>query len=97
MVVGNALAGCPSSTSAWSARFERDYTFDGIYEFGLFYDDGARIWVDNDLVVNGFAPSTQHYESRELHGTHRVKVEYYNNAGNAIIQAWVVWPRLLTL
>jgi len=52
---------CPGAESAWSVRMERnDAWFDGgLYEFGLFYDDNARLYVDGQLTVDGWN-ATQH-------------------------------------
>lgn len=89
--------GCPSVEGSWSVRMERsDAWFDGgIYEFGLFYDDAARLYVDNMLVVDGWN-ATQHYESRNLtRGYHQLRLEYKNNAGHAIVQLWWRGPGAL--
>jgi hypothetical protein len=86
---GDAPAGgCPSDN--FSARFSRSIYFPGgDYTFGLGYDDGARIKVDGQTVVDGWAPSAQHYESRYLSsGYHNVEVEYYESAGDAYLTAF---------
>jgi hypothetical protein len=90
-------SGCPGTTSAWSVRMERnDAWFDGgTYEFGLFYDDNARLYVDNILAVDGWN-ATQHYESRNItRGNHQLRLEYKNNAGHAIVQLWWRGPGAL--
>lgn len=82
--------GCPDATSAWSVRMSRNdvYFQGGNYEFGLFYDDGARLYIDDQLTVDGWN-ATQHYESRNLsQGNHRLRLEYKNNAGHAIVELW---------
>jgi hypothetical protein len=89
-------SGCPNDN--WSVRFTRSdlYFPGGEYEFGLFYDDGARLYVDGDLVVNGWWPGTQHYESRTLSaGNHSVVIEFYDTLGDAILQAWWRGPGYL--
>ena len=50
-VVWLEARGDPGAGSAWSVRMENtNVWFDGgSYEFGLFYDDGARLYVDNVL------------------------------------------------
>ncbi|MGH2522939.1 MAG: glycoside hydrolase domain-containing protein, partial [Anaerolineales bacterium] len=83
-------AGCPGVEEAWSVRMVRhDAWFDGgTYEFGLFYDDAARLYVDGALVVDGWSDS-QHYGSRALSaGSHQLILEYKNNGGRAIAQLW---------
>jgi hypothetical protein len=90
-------SGCPGAESAWSVRMERNdaYFQGGNYEFGLFYDDAARLYVDGQLVVDGWN-TTQHYESRNLSsGNHQLRLEYKNNAGHAIVQLWWRGPGAL--
>jgi hypothetical protein len=93
----NPPSGCPGVESPWSVRMVRsDASFQGgTYEFGLFYDDGARLYVDGQLRVDGWN-ATQHYESQFLSpGNHEVKLEYKNNAGHAIVQLWWRGPGAL--
>ncbi|MBC7250101.1 MAG: pre-peptidase C-terminal domain-containing protein [Anaerolineae bacterium] len=79
---------CPSDN--FSVRFSKSVYFPGgDYTFALGYDDGARIKIDGQTVVDGWAPSAQHYESRNLSsGYHNVEVEYYENAGDAYLTAF---------
>lgn len=71
------------------------YFAGGTYEFGLFYDDAARLYVDGQLVVDGWN-ATQHYESRSIsQGNHQLRLEYKNNAGHAIVQMWWRGPGAL--
>ncbi|RLG20032.1 hypothetical protein DRN74_06085, partial [Candidatus Micrarchaeota archaeon] len=86
---GDAPAGgCPSDH--FSARFSCSVYFPGgDYTFALGYDDGARIKVDGQTVVDGWAPSAQHYETRNLSsGYHNIEVEYYENTGDAYLTAF---------
>ncbi len=78
----------------WSARFTKRINFQGgTYKFGLGYDDGARIKIDGTTVVDGWAPATQHYETRDITaGEHEVTVEFYDNAGWGLISAWWTGP-----
>ncbi len=89
-------SGCPNSSSAWSVRMERTVYFQGgTYEFGLFYDDGARLFIDNNLDVDGWN-ATQHYESHYVPpGNRTIRLEYKNNAGHAIVQMWWRGPGAL--
>jgi len=82
------VSGCPSEY--FSARFSRSIDFPGgDYTFALGYDDGARIKVDGVTVVDGWAPSAQHYETLNLSsGYHNVEVEYYENMGGAYLTAF---------
>jgi PKD repeat protein/murein DD-endopeptidase MepM/ murein hydrolase activator NlpD len=90
-------SGCPSYDSAWSVRMERSdaYFQGGRYDFGLFYDDGARLYVDDILRVDGWI-GTQHYEGVDISGGyHRLRLDYKNNAGHAIVQLWWQGPGAL--
>lgn len=90
-------SGCPNSDQAWSVRMIRSdaYFSGGNYEFGLFYDDNARLYVDGQLVVDGWN-TAQHYESKYLSaGNHELKLEYKNNIGHAIVQLWWRGPGAL--
>jgi hypothetical protein len=51
-------------------------------------DDGVRVWVDGDLVIDGWRDqsATTYRAERELSGQHAVVVEYYENGGQAVAQ-----------
>lgn len=61
------------------------------YRFCAMSDDGARIWVDDELVLdewhanNGVAYCGRYWAEA---GTHNVKVEYYEHGGDALIYVW---------
>jgi hypothetical protein len=61
------------------------------YRFCAMSDDGARIWVDNHLVLdewhpnNGVAYCGTYWATA---GGHNVRVEYYEDGGNALIYVW---------
>lgn len=74
----------------FSARWTRRFNFDaGDYTFISNSDDGVRVWVDNNLIID-------HWQEQALveyrstvslpSGAHDVKVEYFENAGGAIMQ-----------
>jgi len=61
------------------------------YRFCAMIDDGARIWVDGHRVLdewhptNGVAYCGEHWVAT---GNHQIKVEYYEEGGNALIYVW---------
>ena len=61
----------------------------GLYQFRAKADDGVRLWVDGDLVLDGWkdqAPTT-YQASRDLAmGEHQIRVEYYEKAGGAVLE-----------
>ena len=72
-------AGFP--TDGFSARWTRSLPFAaGTYDFFAHVDDGVRIWLDNNLIVDAWreqSPKT-HTGSQVLNeGTHLVRVEYF--------------------
>ncbi len=90
-------SGCPSAESAWSVRMENGSVpfTGGNYEFGLFYDDGAKVYLDGNVIVDGWN-ATQHYETHYVSpGNHSMRVDYKNNAGHAIVQLWWRGPGAL--
>jgi hypothetical protein len=79
----------------FSVRWRRSGWFDdGHYRFCATSDDGVRIWVDGDLVLdewhdsNGLSYCGTRYMTK---GAHQVHVEYYENQGYALIYVW--WER----
>lgn len=76
----------------WSARWISTQYFpsSGLYEFYAQVDDGVRIYVDNNLVVNdwfdhrGVSKGTITLAA----GPHTVKVEYYDFGREARITVW---------
>lgn len=86
---GNAPAGsCPSDN--FSARFTRNVNFSGgDYSFHLQHDDGARLFIDGQNVVNAWWDGEGgHDGARNLSGMHEVKIEYYDQGGFAGLEAW---------
>lgn len=73
----------------FSARFERILTLpNGFYEFSVQADDGVRVWIDGELVVDAWQlASGEVYEfGRELTGPTPMRVEYFEAGGQAGIR-----------
>jgi hypothetical protein len=67
------------------------YFHAGAYRFGLFVDDGVRLWVDGQLLVDEWQPARAEYHSTVVYldtGYHDVVVEYFEDAGEAEIRFW---------
>ena len=77
----------------FSARWTRyiDVT-PATYRFTVTSDDGIRIWIDNELVLDEWyehPPTTFTFDKYLGTGHHYFKVEYYENGGLAVAQlAW---------
>lgn len=91
---GSPAANVP--TDNFSARWTRAYDFEAAtYRFNLVVDDGARLWVDDRLVIDSWHDGGMRQESREYtlaRGWHSLRVEYYERAGDAGIRLW--WEKV---
>ena len=76
----------------FSLRIWRNVYFPGgSYEFQVFHDDGAKLYVDGNLIRDVWWDSHGWDGAwKDLsEGYHEVKVEYYENQGDAALQ--VIW------
>jgi hypothetical protein len=67
------------------------YFHAGCYRFGFFADDGVRLWVDGELLVDQWHDGRGEYHSPVTYlntGYHDVTIEYYENTGDAEIRFW---------
>ncbi len=93
---GAPAAGMPADN--FSARWTRTSAFDaGLHRFHLVVDDGARAWIDDQLIVDHWhdgpvRETTADYATTQ--GNHNLRVEYYEKAGAARIRFW--WEKLPT-
>jgi len=80
----------------FSARWTQRERFDaGVYRFFLRADDGIRFFLDGDLLVDEWHTndgSALYTMDLTLDGSYRLKVEYYERAGDARVEFW--WQRL---
>jgi hypothetical protein len=63
----------------------------GLYRFTATADDGIRVWVDQDLIIDQWKdqPPTTYTTQKHLGaGHHLIKVEYYENLGIAVAKVW---------
>jgi RNase P/RNase MRP subunit p29 len=86
--LGSPLAGVPAD--GFSAQWRGSVVFPaGITTFTVRADDGVRLWVDGALLINawGDKAATAYSVPRDLTaGPHDVRLEYYENGGNAVAQ-----------
>jgi hypothetical protein len=80
------------SADGFSIRWSGQRHFHaGCYRFGLFADDGVRLWVDGEQLVDEWHPGRAEYHGPVTYlssGYHEVIVEYYENVGEAEIRFW---------
>ncbi len=76
----------------FSARWSTDVYFPaGTYRFTAISDDGVRVWVDGDPVIDGWYDHVQETftANKSLgEGLHHIVVEYYERERVAAIQFW---------
>jgi len=73
----------------FSTRFERTINFNpGIYRFIARADDGVRVWVDNQLLIDQWHVSSGNVDytaDRYMYGNQTVRVEQYDEGGGALL------------
>ncbi len=78
------------AADTFSARWTRTLTLDpGAYEFVVTSDDGARVWVDEELVIDQWTIQAARRVAAVVDvvgGTTPVRVEYFENSGLASIE-----------
>ena len=82
------------NSNNFSARWTRDVYFaPGTYRFVATMDDGMRVWVDDQLIIDAWYDSQAHDVVADVFLSegkdHRIKVEYYEAGGQAV--ARLVW------
>lgn len=87
---------CDNGFDNFSARFTRTVNLPaGTYRFTSRTDDGVRMWLDNNLLIDHWQPQgpTVYWADRAVSaGNHTLKMEYFEQGGGAIAQLW--WPRV---
>jgi len=72
----------------FSARFSQRVTLSpGIYRLGLVMDDGARLYVDGQLVIDEWRATVRRHVVADmpLGGEHVIRIEYFENGGAAAL------------
>lgn len=80
----------------FSARWRNDIYFPaGVYRFFVEVDDGARVIIDGQGVLDEWRegpPRTAFVDYRLDEGVHSIQVEYFERAQRAVMRFW--WERL---
>ena len=72
------------------------YLEGGIYDFSVTSDDGVRVIVDGDTIINDWnahSAKTSTASKTLVSGNHTITIEYFENVGNAVIRSSFVGPR----
>jgi hypothetical protein len=92
---GNGSPAVGLAVDGFSARWTRTLAFPaGTYRFYGQSDDGIRVWLDGQLLINEWhdASGTIYSAERTLAaGPHALRIEYYENLGDARLRFW--WER----
>lgn len=82
----------------FSVRWTHSVAFsEGNYRFNATSDDGVRVWLDGDLIIDQWHDTSAVTYSAERYvsgGNHALRVEYYDNNQTATIRFW--WERIDT-
>ncbi len=95
---GNGSPGTAVPNDNFSARWNRSLNFAaGRYRFTATADDGVRMWVNGQLVINGWSDHTPQTFSGEIdlpNGSIPLQIEYYEATGGARVQ--ISWTPIST-
>jgi hypothetical protein len=87
--VGVPAAGLPAD--GFGVRWTRKLDFqEGLYRFYVQVDDGARLWVDDQLVIDQWHEGIGTYsgDRRLSQGKHTVRMEMFEHTGGAMARLW---------
>lgn len=73
----------------FATRFERTINFNpGSYRFTARADDGVRVWIDNQLIIDQWHISSGNVDytaDRYMYGNQAVRVEHYDEGAGALL------------
>ena len=73
----------------FSIRFERLVVFTpGNYRLSFTYDDGVRVWLDAQLILDDWQEGAlrERHLDLALSGDHGLRIEYFQTTGNAAVR-----------
>jgi hypothetical protein len=90
---GQGSPGAGLGVDLFSVRWVGRWTFvqAGRYRFHTLTDDGVRLWVDGQLLIDDWHdhPATERTGDILLSaGEHEIRMEYYENRGFAVAKLW---------
>jgi PKD repeat protein len=81
----------PTTFSAeWTGKFKCDN--DNICTFSTFSDDGVKLWVDGNLIIDNWTDHPPTYDAATpinlTTGFHTIKLDYFQNGGKSVIRLY---------
>lgn len=72
-------------SETFSVRYTGQITPDRDFVIGIFADDGVKIWIDNELVIDAWGVYDTYKTSKTLEKgkTYDIKIEYFEDGGKA--------------
>lgn len=92
---GNGSPDAAVNADEFSVRWLRRMQLDGgVYRISASADDGVRIWINDDLVLDGWQGNTvDQLFTTEVHlggGEYAIRVDYQENRGNAGVRVELI-------
>ena len=91
---GSPASGLPADN--FSARWTREVEYEAAtYRFHALVDDGVRLWVDHEPIIDAWYDGGAHEvraNTSLTQGAHSLRVEYYEHTGDAQVRVW--WERI---
>ncbi len=83
----------------WTGKINIQYT--QMYTFSIFSDDGVRLWIDSELIINHWAshPPALYtaYKDFSRTGLHDIRLDFHEHTGDAIVNfLWACTPHFRT-
>ena len=87
----------PNRNELFGIQYEGpvDVSTDGEYTLALVSDDGAKVWIDDTLILENDGIHGAQRVEQKVHlvkATHLLKVAYFNGAGNSVALQLFVKP-----
>ncbi len=91
---GAPASGLPADSFSvqWTRRL---YFNEGTYRFHASMDDGMRVYLNNALIIDSWRDGNSREITADRYlttGNHNLRVEYYDNGGQALAAFW--WERI---
>jgi hypothetical protein len=62
----------------------------GGWQLGVWSDDGVKVWIDDQVVLDSWSGSTppSFYQSGSITGQYKIRIDYYEHSGPAHLSLW---------